>query len=875
MTKAEPLKSNDTETAPSKSDPSELEAEQRVVSEISTLSMQEESTIGPLDHSEISPKDVESSDESSTVEVEKKRRGRPPTRGKMATRGAAAMATTRRNVFESGTSSKPRGRKPGDNLLRIAMDTSKQSKLVGNRHLVRKLELQGREIAEGAPDPSAIGGLFDPSDMSSVPSIKPSTLRKSAASMAAPPNLSEQEKVASEQQIRSISSVPPLSNAPRLDPNRSVCFFWDREQKSARAPACANGYQCRYLHQYEFGVGVAAPPSNFNDNIDTEESHNMPHKTYNDYHTSVCYYWDRAQKDSGQRDCTKGAFCNYLHSYKVGAPIAAPPKYTFDINDVASDHDITLQSPSPRTKDTIVTEEALPPWRDRPQPIPVLTPTANTSSNATEVPAAKPSRPERPIWHPNIGNKSICYFWSQNGNCMKSHACNFYHSTDSRLAIAPSPTEQRKAMKNVVCPRLYTGDCKFGSKCAYSHERQPTTGDPPNDFGSSPHPLPSRDDDTAPAFPTNSGRKSVKFALDEPEKVFDEPATLSPTKEAWRSKEPREKPPTNYVLCRHYIKGYCWNGDRCEFSHEISSTRQGYEDTEMSMGFEPEDSGSHMDESSISRAGLYSQGAQNTSSSYSKADNAATKRAKAPSKDAVDNGPRRKVNLAQYNQQKTQKKIDARSKRVYFGQNETKPIVLDFGDIDGAADSLWKREFAAIDKVVFGQICIAHDFQLQQGYIQRRVIYHGRLVAADVESPDSAKAIEVVADELIARSAGLLASFPKFALLLFPASKEEWKYLEASSEFPKEGRLKYLVFETDWDMTKFQDGKITGMTFGQPYRRLLANMVHDMDIRQLIPPIGTSQDAHKYLMLFPPSDSHTLAFFENFAVRAKQRLQDI
>lgn len=228
--------------------------------------------------------------------------------------------------------------------------------------------------------------------------------------------------------------------------------------------------------------------------------------------------------------------------------------------------------------------------------------------------------------------------------------------------------------------------------------------------------------------------------------------------------------------------------------------------------------------------------------------------------DALAKVPRRKVSITQYRLQKARQEIGARAKPVYFGQNELEPVLLDFGDITNGQDSPWKREFNNLDKVVFRHICIAQDLQAQQGYIQRRTIFRGSLLAADAENQETAKVLEKVRDELVVRSAGLLASLPTFAIVLFPALRDEWSYLEASSDFPTEGQLRYLVFELDRDINQFHSDEIKKMGFGEPCRKLLIEMIHGLNIKRLIPLSGCSQDPHKYFLLFPNTAKHISCF---------------
>lgn len=152
----------------------------------------------------------------------------------------------RRNVFELGTTSKSRGRKVGTNLLRIATDPSKDPKMAGNRRVLRKLELQGRDVAEGAPDLNALGGLFNPAEMSSVQPVRPSTLRKSSSNIITrdlndPGEDADMDDLFEEKRLQvSTPMLPPTPTKPYT--GRPICYFWDKSQKDGRQQGCTNGY---------------------------------------------------------------------------------------------------------------------------------------------------------------------------------------------------------------------------------------------------------------------------------------------------------------------------------------------------------------------------------------------------------------------------------------------------------------------------------------------------------------------------------------------------------------------------------------------------------------------------------------------------------
>ncbi|KUJ08996.1 uncharacterized protein LY89DRAFT_317150 [Mollisia scopiformis] len=862
--------------------------------------------------------------DDSPTQTEKRPRGRPRKRGNIATRGGATIV--RRNVFESGTGTKAtRGRKPGTNLLRVATD-SRDPKMAQNMHLRRKLELQAREIAESAPDLSAIGGLFNPSDMSSVQPVRPATLRKSSSSLPTTKDQTDRgvdadlDDLFEEKSVTPLSTIRPPSTLSRQS-TRPVCYFWDKAQKDSKSKGCSNGYLCEYHHEYRPGAIVAPPPLGF------IEFSNKPSEDPVHYQ-SVCFFWDRAQTDSRWPTCDKGSSCTYLHEYKIGAPVAQPPpNYVFKSDNTSN---AAAQKQSETMDDDFVASPPHPPWnknalaaqssnrsaqfaRQREQQsqnsfnstvtyssaLPILPPRQAASTTASEAISTLMSTPllpsvakpvarleERPLWDPLNPENAICHFYYQNGKCMKGDKCKYYHSNDTRLPVIPSLDEQRRIQARITCKNWLNNNCHFTStECWYLHEHTSTM--PPKPDVRKPDAreavvLPEKKSSALPP-PSDSRKKSVKFVLEEEDKVFSEPEPISPAKGAREVNSSHRSRASNETVCTYWLSGNCRYGFNCFNLHENRSRQ--YSDVEMrdrDDGFQdrsrrteslkgyihssktpptPIDQDmSGMDAEDPFSTPLAPVVNSTTIPVASVVSNQGTSIEENPTPVLAPKVPRKKVSVAEYGRNQKLKKIGSRAKLVFFGYDESQPVNLDFGDMQHIEDSPWKRLFTDLDRVTFSQMCIAKDFKTMQEYLKRRGILAGSLVATDAEDQQIQKTIEKIGEELVVRSAGLIASFSGFSILLFPASREEWRFLEASSNYPKEGRLKYFVFESNLPIDRPESSESKGMKLGEPYRRLMIKMIHGLDIKELLPRVEAGQNPWKFYLLFPSTLKHTSTF---------------
>lgn len=258
-------------------------------------------------------------------------------RGRVATRGGGNVA--HKNVFQAREPPKQRG-----NLLKNARDAAKVPKKFTNMRLHRKAELQARDLAEGAPDISALGGLFDPSRPDSMVPIRPEDLRKASSNMVSLEepnplfvNSRENSPVAVDPwSTKSHQPQPPVQIPPALR-GMSTCHYWDKQQKDSNQPPCQMGTACKFLHRYVAGLPIAPAPNSLGvdprrtDTSGSDDTWSNPQTAPIERKfpagpaQSTCFFWDRKMKDRTEPECSRGDACTYQHRYEEGMPIAPPP----------------------------------------------------------------------------------------------------------------------------------------------------------------------------------------------------------------------------------------------------------------------------------------------------------------------------------------------------------------------------------------------------------------------------------------------------------------------------------------------------------------------------------------------------------------------
>ncbi|KAE9362742.1 hypothetical protein N431DRAFT_391230, partial [Stipitochalara longipes BDJ] len=550
-------------------------------------------------------------------------RGAYSSRGRVATRGGGNVA--HKNVFQPREPPKKRG-----TLLKNAMDPAKAPKKFSNMRLHRKAELQSRDLAEGAPDINALGGLFDPSRPDSMVPIRPENLRKTSSNMVS------SEKEPNPLFVNSRESSPGASDLRRMANNQpqppeqvssalrglSICYYWDKQQKGTDQPPCKMGTACRFLHRYAPGVPIAPPPISVGPDIRGTAPAGPSQST--------CFFWDRGIKFGKEFGCGKGDLCPYQHRYEEGMPIAAPPTGFVD-NDTSRSKTLDdpqrafIYSQAPLTEHPSTDDFApwpadssesrpqdpapLPPWRtgsgdtsqaDSAQqdvftPVPDLTTVLQTlrTTNDSPMDPAHERRPEaplkettipngeapsRPAWDPYMPTHAICHFYFNNGSCSKEFRCKYIHSLAPSLPIAPSIREQAKIFARTPCLDFQKGFCRYTatSDCRFLHHTEsPKKKDEvrKEQSAASPQARSSRLVSEQGASSTDTSLSEVRVITNPTSGSSRGPAAefhhIMPPRAPKSQTRPEWDPfdPFNSICYFWYTNGDCIKGRNCNFAH--------------------------------------------------------------------------------------------------------------------------------------------------------------------------------------------------------------------------------------------------------------------------------------------------------------------
>ncbi|TGO09934.1 hypothetical protein BTUL_0149g00120 [Botrytis tulipae] len=212
-----------------------------------------------------------------------------------ATRGGSSLQS--HNVFLGGKA--PRKQKAS--LIEAAADPSKDQRHFKNRHILRKVELAGRTIADKSPDITAIpGGLINPSKVSSSSVQRPDTLYRTPS---APQNEVPMELVESPLEKQQVSQRLPALHPSEMSweevqnipyEKRTICFFFTQ-------PSGCTDTGCKYLHQNDPLLPIAPPPDGW---FGSQQ---------------ICFFYNL------NGDCKWGDTCRSLHESNPDIPVRKPP----------------------------------------------------------------------------------------------------------------------------------------------------------------------------------------------------------------------------------------------------------------------------------------------------------------------------------------------------------------------------------------------------------------------------------------------------------------------------------------------------------------------------------------------------------------------
>ncbi|TGO22939.1 hypothetical protein BPAE_0149g00010 [Botrytis paeoniae] len=212
-----------------------------------------------------------------------------------ATRGGSSLQS--HNVFLGGKA--PRKQKAS--LIEAAANPLKDQRHFKNRHILRKVELAGRTIADKSPDITAIpGGLINPSKVSSSSVQRPDNLYRTPS---APQNEVPMELVESPLEKQQVSQRLPALHPSEMSweevqnipyEKRTICFFFTQ-------PSGCTDSSCKYLHKDDPLLPIAPPPDGW---FGSQQ---------------ICFFYNL------NGDCRWGDTCRYLHESNPDIPVRKPP----------------------------------------------------------------------------------------------------------------------------------------------------------------------------------------------------------------------------------------------------------------------------------------------------------------------------------------------------------------------------------------------------------------------------------------------------------------------------------------------------------------------------------------------------------------------
>jgi chromo domain-containing protein 1 len=701
----------------------------------------------------------------------------------------------------------------------------------------------------------------------------------------APPGYMERTNRLTSVDKASIQALPADNYNPQLPSAQNpwgkpaTCYFWDRGQRDSAMGTCNKGDDCKFLHAYLPGLRVAYPPGDHVeprndlsvnmipvgqpppersvpterptsriDSLDVDMPQNSPVRPpwqREGPDRSICYYWH----DTGS--CPSRETCKFLHTNAPHVPVAPRP---ID----------AMKRPILETERAVESEV---PRRNPPSP---------KITQSTPVP---------PSWQPTDPYKATCWYWRQSSGCNKGSYCRYLHEAGDDIPLAPPPPSMADR-KLQTCRFWAKGMCdKSDERCPFLHRYPETSASVPKVTESRKSP----EDLTSALIVPTGPRKSVSFA-DEPMPFFEEherhPVIVTQKKPLRDAEDEARLVRSKHDkgICFRWAEGTCYHGSSCKFNHEYAP---GEDPMDLESNTEPQRSpikDPHSQPRSAQPSTLnanrfehqISNGANNQKgprieSPFEQSQVDTSQPASTP---GHPSGETPKVKRAamkpgDHNWKATLKAQGPRAKEVIFGAGENHSVILDFGDLNQVSQHSWAQALTALSRVQFDQLCIAQDIAPQLGLLQSQVFWQGNLAPADATDTQASSTVSKVIDELRLRSSGLVHVSPEFIILLYPRT-DEWSFIEPADS-PKDMRLRYLIFHSEFDIRKSDDkaktSEIKKLPPGEPfpYRKALVKKIHGLHLKTLLPVFKDGkQNPYNFYLLFPPTASQTADFIASW-----------
>lgn len=723
-----------------------------------------------------------------------------------------------RNVFQRREQPKKRR-----TLIETSSDATKDPKLFVNWRIRRKAQLAGREVADAAPDLTALGGLFKPSDPSSFQSLRPATLRKSTlptttqtsdepqqpVEMGEPSGITDSSMTEKPLQTENESSRHHESSfafntssrpAYSFDRHgyRAVCYFFHH------LDSCAKGASCQFRHSDDPSLPVVSAPNKRVKEIAERESvrasrsevlstpsdalsKGLPSQ-HLDIINEICFFWHTFGK------CEKGTNCGFVHDNSANLPVASDPRPRhrrgLPPNDPGGFNYQPEEYRHPRQEMDDQESKDRPRERHAVQ-FSSLSSDTSSMSDRRDAPSrtAREEPQTRPPWNRFDPYNAVCYFWNHSNSCTKGAACRYQHTLEGNLPIAPHPGDRPKA----VCRYWARRDCYAGDRCEFLH---------PPDI---PEP-------TAPPVGSGEPRKAVSFAIDGLEPEHDRPP----------ERRPSLRPSLNQASAENATSNRVRFVDNSESDRGLAAQSPLRSPKQLQSLSPPSMETSEMDAPNV----LHSK--KNTRTTT--------------------------INMEEYRERKESKILSSRLKELILGNDDPQTIIADFGDIPEGQQQQWGQSFQALRTFRFRQMVTAKDFHALYLTLPGQGFWHGTLSPNWIYKNAEEKMYKAK-EQLRLYAGGLVSISADFAILIYPVT-EEWQFLWGVSSFSAGNGLKYLIFHPGVNLKKPLASKAPVPTL---HRKVLTRSLHGLSYRQLLAK-PTSTRAHNFYLLFPPNANQTAAF---------------
>ncbi|KAH8657129.1 hypothetical protein BGZ60DRAFT_140544 [Tricladium varicosporioides] len=608
-----------------------------------------------------------------------------------------------------------------------------------------------------------------------------------------------------------------------------ICYFWFRDEH------CKKGEDCQYLHTNDLSKPVAPNPQrdsqlqqqpltvdkDYEPSLDQDFTSTSTKLIAPTRHSKVshplekgeqiCFFWH------SKHDCSKGTRCEYLHTDDSSKPVASmPPGYH--------------PEPDPIPKQ-------LPPRHAQPPQNPSRESLQGNSSQYEPIQDRNISdRHETTSVHtviktlPTRANfDTICRFWATRPQgCKKGVDCDFLHTNDPKLAVAPPPGEFRSSLVKQhrtadICRFWLAGTCKFTSNDCFQLHNYPDSSLEARHISKDVNTTPISDrprqlmhEQSAPKESRSSidmattksrerPQKSVSFAFDEPITLVSEPRNISP--DPYSNSPPRREFENSHDAHRAFPTS----------DHEVEPVTN-------------------------------------------------PTRAK-----------RAKLSMDDYKRKSAIKSQTGRAKLITFGMANRQAIEVDTGELGCDLDRSWGQRFNSLSSIQFDQMCMAQDFCAMIDTLVDQALWKGDFLPVTTADSHVAKTLSTIAEELQDQSSGLFSVLADFVIVTYPTRSDKiWSFLdglEIPCDQSKESNMRYLVFEPKIQLasilvSNYKDKSANRLSSNLPhqYRKDLVLAIHKLPTSGFLPHSHKKYDGnpHNYFLLFPPAATKSLVFLTSW-----------